>query len=309
MKGLAYLILAGFFLGITSIWVKLVGPNVSPFLLTIMRAGGAALLTLVLVFFMKNVKILWAERKYMPFLVLSGFFGVSLGFGMFISALQYVPVANVLLLALGVSPISAALLAYFFLKEKITRWEITGMIIVVLGIASIYGPEISTQTHVLGNIMALIAGICYSVFIVSLRYLEQEKIPFYAVTFWPLLLGSLFLLLFFPFEPVAVSFSGYVPLFVLMIAVSTFLAYTFYAEGLRTISAHNAPIIILLTEPIVGILLAWMVLGEIPPSYIYLGGSLIILANILVEREIRKKKLGEKPTTIYKEPHPMCKNK
>jgi len=304
MKGTFYLILAGIFIATTAIWVKLIGSAVSPFMLTIIRVFIAALLSFLLIFFIKNLKILWTEKRYLPHLLLSGFFGVTLGFGLFIAALQYIPVANVVLLV-GVSPVATAFLAYFFLKENITRWELIGLALVVLGIAAIYGPELNLQANTLGNILALLAGICYSVFIVSMRFFEQKKIPFYAVTFWPMLIGGLFLFLFLPFEPVAISFSGFIPLLIFMLAFSTFLGYTFYAEGLKTIRAHNAPIIILLAEPIVGIVLAWLILGEIPPGYIYFGGSLIILANLLVEKEVRKKKLGEKPTELYKKAHPL----
>jgi drug/metabolite transporter (DMT)-like permease len=299
MKGTLYLVLAGVILGTTAIWVKLIGSAMSPFVLTIFRVLIAAFLAFVLVFFMRNLKILWTERRYAIPLVLSGFFGVTLGFGLFIMALQYAPVANVVLL-IGISPVTTAFLAYFFLKEKITRWEILGLILVVLGIAAIYGPEINLQANMLGNILAIIANVCYSVFVVSMRYFEQRKVPFYAVTFWPMLIGGLFMFLFIPFEPIAISFDGFMLFFAFMLAFTTFLGFTLYAEGLKTIRAHNAPIIILLAEPIVGISLAWLILGEVPPGYIYLGGFLIILANLLVEKEVRKKKLGKKPTILYK---------
>lgn len=305
MKGTLYLVLAGVILGTTAIWVKLVGSAVSPFMLTIFRVLIAALLAFVLVFFMRNLKILWTERRYAVVLILSGFFGVTLGFGLFVAALQYVPVANVVLLV-GISPVTTAFLAYFFLKENITKWEILGVVLVILGIVSIYGPEINLQANMFGNILALLAGASYSVFVVSMRYFEQKKIPFSAVTFWPMLIGGLFMFLFLPFEPIAISFSGTIMFFVFVLAFSTFLGFTFFAEGLKTVRAHNAPIIILLTEPIVGILLAWLILGEVPPGYIYFGGFLIILANLLVEKEVRKKKLGKKPTTIYKKPQPLC---
>ncbi|UCD07179.1 MAG: DMT family transporter [Candidatus Aenigmatarchaeota archaeon] len=306
MKGIVYLILAGFFIGTTAIWIKMIGSAISPFVLTMFRVFIAAMLSLVLIFFVKNLKILWTERKYAVHLILSGFFGVTIGFGLFIEALQYVPVANVVLLV-GVSPVTTAFLAYFFLKENITKWEIIGLVLVILGIGAIYGPEINLQANVFGNILAVLAGAGYSVFVVSMRYLEQKKIPFYAVTFWPMLIGCLFMLLFLPFEPIAISLSGMVMFFVFMLAFSTFLGFTFFAEGLKTIRAHNAPIIILLAEPIVGIGLAWLILGEVPPMYIYLGGFLIILANLLVEKEVRKKKLGKKSTTIYKKPQPLHK--
>lgn len=306
MRGTIYLLLAGFFLGISAIWVKLAGSAVSPFVLSILRVFIAAVFSLVLIAYMRKIKILWTEEKYMKYLTLAAIFGVTVGFGFFVLALQYVPVANVVLLT-GISPIATSFLAYFFLKEKITKWEIVGLILVTMGIMTIYGPEISLQSSMIGNMFALLAGIGYSVFVIAMRYFEQKKFPFYTVTFWPMVFGGLFMFLFIPFEDVAFTFTFDIVVFVVMLGLSTFLAFTFYAEGLKTIKAHNAPIIILLAEPIAAIILAWLVLGEIPSSYIYIGGFLIILANLIVEKEVRKKRLGEKPSKLYKKAHPLLK--
>ena len=67
--------------------------------------------------------------------------------------------------------------------------------------------------------------------------------------------------------------------------------YTFYAMGLKTIRAHNAPIILLLSEPITAVVLAWLILSEIITPHVFAGGILLIIANLLVEKEVRKKKL------------------
>lgn len=300
--------LAGFFLGLGAIWVKLVGPAVSPFILSIMRVLTAAVFSLVLIIYMRKTRILWTEEKYMKYLTLAAIFGVTIGFGFFVLALQYVPVANVVLLV-GISPLVTAFLAYFCLRERITRWEIIGLVLVISGILAIYGPEMNMQSSMTGNIFAILAGIGYSVFIIAMRYFEQKRFPFYTVTFWPMLLGGLFMLMFVPFEEAAFTFTFDIVIFVVMLGVSTFLAFTFYAEGLKTINAHNAPIIILLTEPVAAILLAWLVLGEIPSSYIYVGGFLIILANLIVEKEVRRKKLGKKPSKLYRKPQPLLKEK
>jgi len=67
--------------------------------------------------------------------------------------------------------------------------------------------------------------------------------------------------------------------------------YTFYAMGLKTIRAHNAPIILLLSEPVTAVVLAWLILSEVITFHVLVGGVFLIIANILVEKEVRKKKL------------------
>jgi drug/metabolite transporter (DMT)-like permease len=293
MKGTLYLILTGLFLSTTGIWAKLIGPSISPFLLTIIRTMAAAALILLLIVLSKNIKTaenLGIKRKdILPFL-LAGFCGVAIGFGFYIKAFSYVPVANAVMLVY-IYPVATALLSFAFLRERITRWEIAALLLVLLGVWWIYGSEISLQANALGNLLALAAGLGYSVLIVSMRHFEQKKYPYWKAIFWPLLIGGLLLSLFLPFEYPSLSLSGAVPVYVAGISLTSFCGYIFYAKGLKTVRAHDAVIITALLEPLAAILLAVAVLGEALPPYVALGGALIVLANILVGREHRKKRL------------------
>jgi drug/metabolite transporter (DMT)-like permease len=113
--------------------------------------------------------------------------------------------------------------------------------------------------------------------------------PYWKVTFWPLIIGGLILILFLPFEPLAFSLQGSVPFYILGIAFFSFLGYIFYAKGLKTIRAHNAVIIVTLTEPLTAIVLAFLIINESLPQYVFLGGAMIILANLLIGKEQKKK--------------------
>jgi len=296
MRGTFYLILTGFFLGTTAIWVKLIGANVSPFLLTIFRALLSCALIPLLILFMKDMKTLETleiKRRYLLHFLAAGFFGVTIGFGFYVKSLYYIPVANAVILV-HVYPLVTALLAWIFLKERITRWEITALILVLLGIWSIYGSELNLEANTFGNLLVILAGIGYSVFLVSMRHFENKGLPYWKVTFWPLLIGGLILVLFLPFETFAFSPAGSVPFYILGIAFFTFLGYTFYAKGLKTIRAHNAAVIVTLVEPLTAILLAFLILGETLPQYVVTGGLLIIIANILIGKEFRKKRIERK---------------
>jgi drug/metabolite transporter (DMT)-like permease len=81
------------------------------------------------------------------------------------------------------------------------------------------------------------------------------------------------------------------PLYVLGLAMVTFLGYICYAEGLKTVRALDAVIITALTEPLSAMVLAFLILGEAIPQSVLAGGALIIAANILVSREHRKKRI------------------
>jgi drug/metabolite transporter (DMT)-like permease len=296
MRGTLYLILTGFFLGTVGIWVKLIGANVSPFLLTIFRVLLASLMILLFILFardLKTLETLGIRKRNLPLFLLAGFFGVTLGFGLYVKSFTYVPVANAVILVY-VYPLVTAFLSWFFLRERITRWEIVSLFLVLAGVWSIYGSEISLETNTLGNLLALTAGVVYSVFIVFMRFFENRGFPYWKVSFWPMLIGGLILILFLPLEPFAFSPSGPVLFYIFGIAFVSFLGYTFYAKGLKTIRAHNAVIISSLTDPLTAIILAFLILGETFPQYVLIGGSLIILANIIVGREHRRKRIKRK---------------
>lgn len=293
MKGMFYLILTGFFLGTVGIWVKLIGANISPFLLTIFRVLLAGAMIFLLILFAKDLKTLETlgirKRNLLLFLV-AGFFGVTIGFGLFVKSFSYIPVANAAILVY-IYPLVTAFLSWIFLKERITKWEIISLVLVLIGVWSIYGSELSLEANTFGNLLAISAGLGYSVFIIFMRYFERKGLPYWKVTFWPLVIGGLILLLFLPLEPFAFLPSGLVPIYILGIAFVSFLGYIFYAKGLKTIRAHNAVIVVTLTEPLTAIILAFLILGESLPQYVMAGGFLIILANLLIGKEVRKKRI------------------
>lgn len=296
MKGNTYLILTGIFLGTIGIWVKLIGGAVSPAFLTVFRTLISGLLIFLLILFTKELKTIETlgikKRNLLMFLV-AGFFGVTIGFGFYMMSFYYVPVSNAVVLVY-IYPLVTALLSWAFLKERITRWEALAVVLVLLGVWSIYGAEINLATNAFGNLLAILAGCGYAILFVFIRHLERKGLPYWKVTFWPLVIGGLILLLFVPFEPVAFVPSGHVLFYILGIAFFSFLGYVFYAKGLKNVKAHNAVITVSLTEPLTAIILAIIILGEPLPQHILIGGALIILANILVGKEHRKRKLKAK---------------
>ena len=200
MRGTLYLFLTGIFLGTIGIFVKLIGPNVSPFLLTIFRALLAGLMILLLIVFsreLKTLETLRISKKNLLMFLLAGFFGVTIGFGFFVKSFYYIPVANAVLLVY-IYPLVTAVLSWIFLKERITKPEIIALALVLLGVWSIYGSEMAIQANTFGNLLALAAGVGYSVFFVFIRFFESKGMPYWKVTFWPLIIGGLILIMFLP---------------------------------------------------------------------------------------------------------------
>ncbi|MBN2042987.1 MAG: DMT family transporter [Candidatus Aenigmarchaeota archaeon] len=289
MRGITYLLLGGFFAGTLGVWIKLLGPDVSPFLLSVLRMFSVALLTLFLIFFMRKVRTLDLTKRELILFTVSGFFGVTLSVFFYVNAMVLAPVSNVVLI-LYFYPVFASILSWIFLKEKTKRIEIIAIIIAITGIWIIYGFEFSGGC-MLGNMLALLTGLFYASFMVTTRYFENRGEEYWKVVFWMFLIGGLIGLLWLPFEKTVFIASGPMPFFLAGVMVCTFLMYLFYSMGLKTVRAHNAPIILLLTEPTTAIVLAWIVLSEVVTFHVLIGGALLITASLLVEKEVRKKKI------------------
>lgn len=286
MKGIQYLILSGVCLGTIGVFVKLIGPDVSAFLISSIRTLIAATLILLFLASGRRARLLELGKGDFHIFLIAGLFGVVFGFGFAVKAVTLLPVANVIFL-LFIYPIITAILAKVFLDERLGKYTILALVLSFTGIFFIYGQGADVTSSIEGSMYALTAGLGYSVFIVSMRYMEKKGHSFWDVVFWPLLLGGLMLLpmnltesiVFLPYKDTVIWLAC-------IIFIPTFLAYIFYAEGLKTVQAKHATIIETLVEPAAAVFFAWLILGEVVPQYIFLGGFLIIIANLIVRLDL-----------------------
>ncbi len=281
MKGILYLAFAGIFSGLIPIWIRLIGQSVSPFTLAFIRTMFAAGIIFVFVVFFENMKALRINKKDIIMFILAGFFGITLGVGLYVKAVTLIPVANAVVL-LYIYPVVTAFLSWAILKENISKWDALGLFLALSGIWVIYSHDFFVNTNVFGNFLAITTGICYSAVIVTMRYFEaKERLAFWSVTFWLLFFGGLGMLMFLPFENIVILPSHDMFLFVAGIILTTFLMYMFYSKGLKAIKAHRAPMLVMLTEPITAIVLAFLIFSETIQPSVLLGGVMIMLANVV----------------------------
>ncbi len=294
MKGTTYLLLCGVMLSFVAIFTKLLVPFVSPLLLASARVGVAALMILVYLFSTGRMDELRVGRRGLKVYVPVGFFGVLIGFGFYLKALDIIPVANAVFLVY-VYPVVTALLAARFLKESMGRYAVLSVILCVSGVWMIYGSGTSFVVDFWGGLFALVSGVGYAIFIFSMKYMDVKGYNLWNTIFWPLLIGFIFLL---PFSLVAEPVKAYmiypVPYWIIGLGFVSFLGYYLYAKGFESTKAHNAPVIVTMTEPTMAVLMAFILLGEAVPEYILLGGLLIIVANLFVQLEERKTKIRKR---------------
>jgi drug/metabolite transporter (DMT)-like permease len=294
MRGTHYLVLSGICLGTIGIFVKLIGPDISGFLLATIRILAAAGLIYAFLASERRLRLLELKRGDLRIFLIAGFFGVVMGFGFYVKALTLIPVANAVMLVY-IYPVATAVLASMFLGESTGRYSLFALALAFAGTALIFGQELGMNAGLEGSLLALSAGLGYSVFIVSMRHMELKGHSYWDVVFWPLLLGGLMLtplnlterVSFLLFPDTALYLAG-------VVLISTFLAYAFYARGLGSVKARQAVLIENLVEPATAVLLAWLLLGESVSVLVLLGGLLIVLANLSVRKDIDDQSLKKR---------------
>ena len=218
---------------------------------------------------------------------LPGFFaGVCLGIGFaaYVFAMYHTTVANALFI-ISTETIFLAIFGYIFLKEKINLVTLISIIMGMCGVLIIIGSSLTIQTRseFLGSIVAFIMPISFTVLIVIIRkYPKVDMLP------------SQFI------AGISAALIGYFIAHKLSISSHDlflgFLAGTFqvgFGFILITIGSKSTPAavvgVLMLSEVVAGPILAWLIINEIPPISVIIGGSIIVSA-ILFEFFLGSKK-------------------
>jgi drug/metabolite transporter (DMT)-like permease len=190
------------------------------------------------------------------------------------------------------APIFIALLAWVFLREKLGVMAILGIGLATLGVllvvskgnfSSVFTGAIGTP----GDLLVLISAPNWAVFSVLSRS-ALKKFPALFVLFYVMLFGWVFSSIHFLFIQgwttiPQISSSSWLAVAFLGIGC-TALAYIFWYDGLQAITASQAGVFLYI-EPLVSLVAAALILGEIITLAALLGGSFILLGVWLVNRQ------------------------
>lgn len=231
--------------------------------------------------------------------VLAGFTGTTLNLGLlFLGIAKTTSIAAILIAA--TSPVFVVLAGHFFLKEKVSRQEMLGLVTAFLGAILItLGPSFEHDGQsVTGNALVFASIFAWVIYVIITKKELGSKISPLFLTTTSFLVGFITLL------PVAIlkygSLAGIVStiadapreahLGVLYMAViSGALAYWLYQEGQKRIEAGEATIFGYL-QPIFTAPLAFLWLGEKVTPLFVVGAGVIILGVTLAEWKRRRQK-------------------
>jgi drug/metabolite transporter, DME family len=200
---------------------------------------------------------------------------------LFVLANRLTTAANTIFLQ-STAPLYLLLLAPWLLKEPVRRQDLGFMLAVGLGLALFFvgveQPAVTAPDPQRGNLLAVGSGFCWALAVVGLRWLASGQGR-----------GS----------PVAAVVSGNVTAFLLSLPMAVplgshdladwaiiaylgvfqiALAYVFLTSAIRLIPALEASVILLL-EPVLNPVWAWLIQREMPGAWALLGGAIILGAT------------------------------
>jgi drug/metabolite transporter (DMT)-like permease len=221
----------------------------------------------------ERVRISGAEfRRLLPIGVIA-----AAHFLAFIASLYFTTVAHSLTLTYT-APLFIAALSRAVLREKLPRRALVGIVVGLAGVAVLAGFEPRLAGRMLvGDLLALAAGLAFALYSLFGRR-ERLHIPLLTYASWVYLIAGVATapfavgLLSRPAKPAAIA-----AVFAMALIPSA-LGHTLYNAALRRLHP-SIPNLIATQEVTGGILLAWLLLQEVP-TWNALAGAAITLVGV-----------------------------
>ena len=204
--------------------------------------------------------------------------GLVIGFcsgistGTFVFAIVYTSIANALVI-ISTGPIMIAIVAWFLLKEKSSLITWVSMIIIFIGIYIVMSGSFGGK-NIVGDIFALITAVMMGfTFTLTRKYKDINMVPVNAIGG---LIAALIAFLMANKITVPAEVVGYI------IAMGAILSISF---SLITIAPRYMPAaevgMIMPLETVLGSLIAWYWIKEVPSSNAIIGGTIVIITLFL----------------------------
>ncbi len=195
--------------------------------------------------------------------------------GSFIVALNYTTVANVLFMQ-AVAPIAAAVIAWFALREPVSRRTAAAMLVALGGVGLMVGGP--GGAHGVGLALSVVMTLAFAVAVVITRHRRD-------ISMAPAICLSqvIVLAVFAPFSDPS-SVDAHNLLVIMAFGVGQMgLGLAFFTVGARLIPAAEVALITLL-EVVLGPFLVWLAFSERPSTTTLIGGGIVMAAVALQAR-------------------------
>lgn len=221
-------------------------------------------------------RIEFPKGKTLLVLILMGAIGFSGQAFSYLTALKYAS-AGVVAILLSLYPAFVSIISVVILKKKISKIAIVGIVVSFFGTALIADPA---GGNITGFLFGIAAALIYSFYIVTGSQVMHKvsALQSSAVIFSSTAVVYFFLILIEkPTLPTSLNSWAVI---LGMVLIPTILASVTFLEGLKRIGPVNASLISTI-EPLVTVLLSFLIFGEKLGFKALLGGALILGAVLL----------------------------
>ena len=204
---------------------------------------------------------------------LLGGFVMSFSFIAFVFAMMNTSVANVVFI-ISTQTMFLAIFGFFYLKEKVSLIGFISIVLAMSGITIMIGDSISSGT-LFGNLVALIIPISFSILVMVIRkHSNLDLVP----AIW---YASVFSFIYAIVMVESINFTNHDIFMGFLLGVPQlgfgFICITIGSKTTRSVTVG----LLMLTETIFAPIWVWLFLNEIPPTSVFIGGFIIILAIVL----------------------------
>jgi drug/metabolite transporter (DMT)-like permease len=207
---------------------------------------------------------------------------------LFVFATKLTTAANAIFIQ-DTAPLYVVLLSPALLGERPSRLELLSVPLYAAGLFLFFKGKLD-QGQLLGNGIALLAGVAFALCIIGLRKLPEKNGP---ALVWGNVLAALITA---PFLTSGPSPGAVDVLCILFLGVFQLgVAYALFGFGLRSVTAVEASLLVLL-EPVLNPLWTYLAVGEQPGQWALWGGAVILgttaartLVAFVQERQLRQK--------------------
>ena len=250
--------------------------NIDTFTLLFLRFGfSASFMTMMLIL----RKEPFPRGRVLAQLIGMGGIGYAGQSFLYLTAIKYAS-AGLVALLLYLYPFFVAILSMIFLQEKLTRVKAFALALALCGTALTVGP-VSGQP--IGAIMAIVAALGYSIYIIVGANVMKHVSPFQSSTVIFTSASVVYGLLTFT-NGIHLPQTNFGWLVIAgIVVVSTIIPVTTFLAGLERIGPTNAAMLSTI-EPIITVFLATVLFGDKLAPIVLAGGVLILIAVVILTR-------------------------
>lgn len=266
--------------------------NIPPFTLAFIRFFFAGILFLPFVLFRKYT----ISKRQLFSICFGAFFSITINISFFFLALPMTDSINAPIIASS-QPVFLFLFALFFLKEKLHKNILRGILISLMGVLIIilspllsnHGTTIIQKDSALvGNLFLMVAtfGAVMQTIIFKKILKEVKSTVVTSISFF---FGSFTFLPFMTFELQKWSFSqlngaGWVGI-IFGVVFSSAIAYGLFIYGISKLEAQEVGIFAYI-DPVVAVVLAIPLLGEYPTPSFFIGSIFVFIGILIAEHRL-----------------------